>query len=896
MHYNLCIFLYNVLEYINKSVVNLMKKLLLIDASNLLFRSYYATAYTGNLMQNKEGVYTNGIFGFAHAMNKLIENGYTHILVALDPKGKTHRHLEYEEYKGTRKDTPQELIMQFPLMEEYLDALGVYYYQQDLYEADDIIGFAAKHLKNQFDEITIYSNDYDLMQLLDINVKQIVSRKGLKEVEIFTPEYLKEKLGISPDQITDYKGLVGDTSDNIPGVPGVGTKTAVKLLTDYHDIDNLYRNINQIKGKLKEKLEDNREKAFYSKKLATIETDFENNIEFNKTEYLGYDQKKLIDFYTKLELYSFIKNIKIEKKDKNQEDFVLIKNVNEIKVILESECFLHLEYFGQNYHNAKPLGFAVIFSKVSYFIPFEIGLNSADFVKFLENEKNHKYVFDLKALTVILKWHNINVKGIVYDLLLAAYLTSSSVNQDEFRAICELYEYHDVDFEENVYGKGVKYSIPDDITYIRHAISKVNAIAKTYSDAIAKINEFDQADLLNNIEIPLAKVLSDMEYNGININPKSLDDFGEELSKNISETEALIYDLCGEEFNINSPKQLGVILFEKLELPVYKKTKTGYSTDISVLNKLRPFNPIIDSIIAYRTYTKLYSTYYEGLKSSLTLKSDLKIHTIYQQALTKTGRLSSREPNLQNIPIKNEEGRALRKVFEPSSGNILLSFDYSQIELRVLAELGQVKNLLKAFKNDKDIHEETAKLIFKKEDINRNERAIAKAVNFSIIYGKTPWGLSEDLGISLAKAKEFINSYYESYEEIKAFMDKSIKYAKEKGYVKTYFNRIIHINEIKANNYQTREFGKRIAMNAPIQGTAADILKIAMVKINEEFNKNNIKSKMILQIHDEIVLDVLKEEEKLVTEIVEKTMMNAVDFDVNLVANYSSGKNLYEVK
>ncbi len=873
-----------------------MKKLLLIDASNLLFRSYYATAYTGNLMQNKEGVYTNGIFGFAHAMTKLIDNGYTHILVALDPKGKTHRHLEFEDYKGTRKDTPPELIMQFPLMEAYLDALGVYYYQQDLYEADDIIGYMSKHYKEKFDEVTIYSNDHDLMQLLDTNVKQMVSRKGLKDVEIFTPEYLKEKMGVSPNQITDYKGLVGDASDNIPGVPGVGNKTAVKLLEQYHTIDNLYQHIDEVKGKLREKLEINKEKAIFSKKLATIETDFDNTIDFTKTEYQGYDQEKLINFYTKLGLYSFIKNMKIEKKNENLDDFVMIKNPEEIKVILGNECFMHLEYFGKNYHDALPLGFALIFSEISYYIPFDIAINSDAFIKFLQSEKNKKYVFDLKAITVILRWNNIIINGIAFDLLLAAYLTSSSVNQDEFRDVCELYHYHDVDFEDNIYGKGAKYHLPEENKYIKHAISKANAIKKTYPEALEKIKEFNQEDLLYNVEIPLAKVLSDMEYIGININPKSLEEFGLDLKQKIDESEQLIYDLSGEKFNISSPKQLGVILFEKMQLPVYKKTKTGYSTDISVLSKLKSFNPIIDLIIEYRTYTKLYSTYFEGLKSSLTLKDDNKIHTIYQQALTKTGRLSSKEPNLQNIPIKNEEGRALRKVFVASKGNILLSFDYSQIELRVLAELGHVKNLIKAFKNNKDIHEETAKLIFKKDNISRKERSIAKAVNFSIIYGKTPWGLSEDLNISLGKAKEFINNYYASYEEIKDLTDKNIAFAKENGYVRTHFNRIIHINEIKANNYQTREFGKRIAMNAPIQGTAADILKIAMVKIKDEFVKQNIQSKMILQIHDEIVLDVVKEEEKIVTEIVSKTMMNAVDFNVNLIANYSSGENLYEVK
>ncbi|MCK4551949.1 MAG: DNA polymerase I, partial [Tenericutes bacterium] len=669
----------------------------------------------------------------------------------------------------------------------------------------------------------------------------------------------------------------------------------VRLLSEYQNIDNIYTNIDQIKGKLKEKLETNKEMAMFSRKLATIETDFDNDIDYLKSEYTGYDQEKLIEFYTRMNLYSFVKRMNVKHKPADEE-YVIIKNTNEIKVILSDECFLHLEYFGKNYHQAKPLGFAVIFSEVSYFIPFDIALESKDFVVFLESENKRKYVFDLKALIVILKWNNINIQGIEYDLLLAAYLANSSVNQDEFRDVTELFNYHDVEFEDNIYGRGAKFHLPEEKEYIQHAISKAKAIASTKADAMEKIKEYNQENLLNEIEIPLAKVLANMEYEGISVNKDTLEDFGEDLKTKIKETEKLIYDISGIKFNISSPKQLGEILFEKMELPVYKKTKTGYSTDISVLTKLRAFSPIVDLIISYRTYTKLHSTYYEGLKQSLTLKADDKIHTIYQQALTKTGRLSSKEPNLQNIPIRNEEGRALRKVFEPTSGHILLSFDYSQIELRVLAELGNVLNLKQAFINNKDIHEETAKLIFRKDNISKTERSVAKAVNFSIIYGKTAWGLSEDLNISIAKAKEFIDNYYSSYQEIKIFMDNNKEFAKENGYVKTYFNRVIHIKEIQAKNYQTREFGKRIAMNAPIQGTAADILKIAMVKIAKEFIKKNVKSKMILQIHDEIVLDVVKDEEELVTNIVKDIMENAVDFSVNLTANYSSGKNLYEVK
>ncbi len=872
-----------------------MKKLLLIDASNLLFRSYYATAYTGNLMQNKDGLYTNGIYGFAHAMIKLLSDGYTHVLVALDPGGKTHRHVDYPEYKGTRSDTPPELIMQFPLMEEYLDALGVYYYKQEFYEADDIIGYAVNHFKQEFDQITIYSNDHDLMQLLDQNVNQIVSRKGLKEIEVFTPEYLVEKLGVKPEQITDYKGLVGDTSDNIPGVPGIGPKTASKLLSEYQTIENLLEHVDDLSGKLKERIAENKDIAEFSKKLATIITDFDSEIELEKTEYKGFNREDLTAFYQKMNFYSFIKNLgtKIETKPS---DYVVIKKPEEIKVILSNHSYLHLELFGSNYHNAIPLGFGAIFSEVPYFIPFDIAISSKAFIHFLESDTYKKSVYDLKAMKVHLLWNNIHIKGFEYDLLLAAYLNSSSVNQEEFREVVELYGYHDVQFDQQVYDKGAKYHVPEESIYIPHIIQKVKAIEATKEEALQKIKEFEQEYLLNEVEIPMASLLADMEFQGITIDQNNLEEFGSDLQTKISESEQLIYDLAGEEFNINSPKQLGEILFEKMGLPSYKKTKTGYSTDISVLSKLTGFSPIIDAIIGYRTYTKLFSTYYEGFKQALLLKEDSKIHTMYQQALTKTGRLSSKDPNLQNIPVRNEDGRVIRKVFVPSKGNVLLSFDYSQIELRVLAEMGDVKNLKTAFQNDIDVHEATGKLIFKKDSIDRMERSIAKAINFSIIYGKTPWGLSEDLNIPLNKAKEFIDNYYENYPEILEMMEENETFAKDNGYVKTKFNRVVYIDEILSKNYQTRQFGKRIAMNAPIQGTAADILKIAMVKIKQTFEEKHIQSRMILQIHDEIVLDVEPQEEEIVTQIVKDTMEHAVDFKTKLVANYATGDNLYEVK
>jgi len=733
------------------------------------------------------------------------------------------------------------------------------------------------------------------MQLLDSNVKQMVSRKGLREVEIFTPEHLKEKLGVTPKQIADYKGLVGDPSDNIPGVPGVGAKTAVKLLDEYKTVENLLENTENLKGKLKEKIELNKDKAIFSKKLATIETTFENNIEIEKSEYKGIKQDKLVKFYQKMNFYSFIKNLNIQK-EVNPEEYQIINDPAEISVIIEDGCYLHLETFGENYHTAKPLGFGVIFKEVPYYIPFEVAKASKSFLNFLKANNKKKSVFDLKSLKVLLNWEGIEINGLDFDLLLAAYLKNSGVNQEDFASVAELFGYTKVAYSDQIYGKGAKYKLPEEKVYIPYVIQKVIALKDLKKEALEELTKQEQLDLLNKIEIPLAVVLADMEIEGININLDDLEAFGKDLKEKIKQSKALILNIAGEDFNINSPKQLGVILFEKLGLPIHKKTKTGYSTDVSVLKKLRPFSPIINAIIDYRTFTKLYSTYYEGLKQSAKLRNDDKIHTIYQQALTKTGRLSSKEPNLQNIPIRKAEGRNLRKAFVAKEDNVLLSFDYSQIELRVLAELGDVTALKEAFKNNLDIHEETGKLIFMKDTISKNERSIAKAINFSIIYGKTPWGLSEDLNISLGKAKEFINNYYLNYPEIKELTDKNIEFAKENGYVKTQFNRLIYINEIQAKNYQTREFGKRIAMNAPIQGTAADILKIAMVKVKEIFRKENIKSRMILQIHDEIVLDVYKEELEKVIEIVKSTMENAVEFQTSLIANYSSGKNLYEVK
>ncbi|QWC00419.1 DNA polymerase I [Mycoplasmatota bacterium] len=870
------------------------KKLLLIDASNLLFRSYYATAYSGNLMKTKDGKYTNGIYGFVRAMNTLLKRDYTHIIVALDSIGKTHRHEIYEDYKGTRQDTPAELKEQFPYMEDFLDAAGVYCYRKESYEADDVIGYAAKHFKSDFDEVMIYSNDQDLMQLIDDNVFQLISKKGLSEIDIMNKESLYEKMSLSPEQIPDYKGLVGDSSDNIPGIKGVGKKTAEKLLKEYHTIENIIKNIPNLKGKLKERIEDNQEIAMFSKKLATIECEFDNQIDINKAEYKGMDLEKLRNFYQEMGFRSFLNQIN---KDKKVESYDYKKlNQDDLKKLDFSNGYLFLETYGDNYHTADKLGFGLIINSKTFFIDYDDAIHSKAFIEWLETDKYEKYVYDYKKLKVILLWDGIDLSGVQFDLLLAAYLIDANINQDDFSAVARSLDHDDVLSDDLIYGRGAKKAIPEENRYIKHIITKVKAVKILHQASMKKILDNNQNKLLNDIEMPLAETLAYMEYQGIQVDEVQLNDFGENLDDHLSTLEKEIYKDADEEFNINSPKQLSEILFEKLNLPAKKKTKSGYSTDISVLNKLKNIHPIINKIIDYRTYSKLKSTYFEGLLNALKLKSDHKIHTIYQQALTKTGRLSSKEPNLQNLPIRTDVGRELRKVFVGEDNHQLLSLDYSQIELRVVAELANVKNLKQAFKDDKDIHYETAKKIFNKDEISDNERSVAKAINFSIIYGKTTWGLSEELGISPKEAEKFISSYFETYPEIKDYTDQQIAQAKEHGYVETMFNRKTYIPEISSKNYQTREFGKRIAMNAPIQGSAADILKLAMVKISQKFKTEKIKSKIILQIHDEIVLDVLEEELDKVIGITKSTMENILDIESKLVVHYSHGPSLFEVK
>ncbi len=875
-----------------------MKKLLVIDGMNLLFRSYYATSTSGTLMKNQLGQTTNAVFGFVSAFQQILQMDFTDILVAFDSKGPTHRHLMFEEYKGTRKEPPVELIEQIPYIKDYLDAQGIPRYEQSGFEADDIVGYMIKHRIDEYDAIEVLSNDRDLFQLLNPKVKQIISKKGLKEVEEYTPESLYERLGIHPHQMTDFKGLVGDVSDNIPGVPGIGEKTAVKLLQEYGSLEKVLEHKESLAGKLKERLITYEEQAKFSKVLATIVVDFDNEIPKNLAKR-DVIHEQLRNFYQTMELHTFLRKLEIAKPKvvANDSKAIFIHRTEDIVIPKKGPITVYLELFGENYHIAKPIGLGMQMDQKLYYIPFSIFEQSLTLQELLKNPKIEKYTYDYKAQKVALLWLGYDFEGVVFDLKLASYIVNPNSTKDDFRVVCSAFDYHDVAYDEEIFGKGAKKAIPDSIDILaNHITSKVRAIHSLQPVLTQKHRENNQTQLYQEMELPLSRSLAFMEKEGISVDEAVLDELGTSLASRISEIEKQIYHHAEGPFNINSPKQLGIILFEKLNLPYYKKNKSGYSTDISVLNQLVGFHPIISPIIEYRSLTKLYSTYYEGLKNALRLKEDGKIHTIYQQMVAQTGRLSSIEPNLQNIPIRTEEGRELRKIFISKPGHQLYSVDYSQIELRVLAEMADCQGLKEAFVHNQDVHVHTAKKIFQEETITDAKRRQAKAINFGIIYGKTPWGLSEDLQIPLKQAEQFIQQYFQTFPEIKTFMDLQIKLAQEQGYVETLFHRRRYIPEVQDANYQVREFGKRMAMNAPIQGTAADLLKMAMVQIQKAIETTPFQSKLLLQIHDELVFDVLQEERDAFETMVMYHLSHVTPFSVPLVAQGGFGSNLYEVK
>jgi DNA polymerase-1 len=860
-----------------------MKNLILVDGNNLLFRSYYATAYNGNFMKNSKGFPTNGLFGFTNMINKILEEEKpTHIIVAFD-KGKTFRHEKYKDYKAGRIEMPDELKQQFPVAKELLTKMGITYYEIENYEADDIIGTFAEFCENDPEYTgTIISSDKDLLQLVTktVNIKLLKSKDYIR----YTEESFKEEWGIDPINIIDLKALMGDSSDNIKGVKGIGEKGALKLLHEYKTLDGIYENIDKIKGATKEKLIEGKQDAYESYELATIYKEVPMEININDLEYREPNIEELNKMYEELEFYSFLKKTQIKKQE--EINFKIIKNINEINI--NEKSAIYLEVLGTNYHKSEILGLAVYNKNDAIYIPRDIILKQP---KFLTEQQLITY--DEKKLYVVLKENNIEIKNITFDTMLAAYLLEYNL-KDDIAYLSNQLGYN-IPFYETTFGKHADI-IPEENEIAKNAVLKAKFIYETEEDLTKKLKEKEMYDLFKNIEMPLGIVLGDMEYDGINVDKKTLENMGKEIQEKTNTISKEIYELAGIEFNISSTQQLGEILFERLELPHGKKGKTGYSTAVDVLNKLKGKHPIIEKILEYRSLTKLYTTYIEGLIKEI--KNDNKIHTIYNQALTRTGRLSSQEPNLQNIPARDEYGKLIRKAFIPSNESVIISGDYSQIELRILSSIAGVESLINAFNNDLDIHAKTASDIFKKEidEITSQERRVAKAVNFGIIYGISSYGLSENLNIPTYEAKGFIENYLNTYPGIKEYMDKTIKEAHELGYVKTLMGRIRIIPELQNKNYMIRQAGERMALNTPIQGTSADIIKKAMVEVHKKIKERKLKSKMILQIHDELVIDTKKDELNEIKEILKETMENTYKLNVPLKIDINIGENLYEAK
>jgi DNA polymerase I len=874
------------------------KKLVLIDGNSIAYRAFFALP----LLNNDKGVHTNAVYGFTTMLQKVLEDEKpTHILVAFDAGKTTFRHKTFKEYKGGRQKTPPELSEQFPYIRELLDAYGIKRYEKENYEADDIIGTLSLQAESDGYEVKIFSGDKDLTQLSTDKTTVCITRKGITDLEVYTPDHIKEKWEISPDQIIDMKGLMGDSSDNIPGVPGVGEKTAIKLLKEFGSVEKLLESIDQVSGKkLKEKLEENKESAVMSKELATILREAPIEVKVEELGYDGMDNAKLKEVFKDLGFNSLLEKMgetpQEETQDLEEISYEILQKVEEKH--LANESSLYIEMLEDNYHLGSIIGLSLHNDKGTFYFTLESALESEDFKKWAENDNNSKYVYDSKQTVVSLKRHGIDIKGIEFDLLLTSYILNPSASGDDFAAIAKAHGLPAVDTDEAVYGKGAKQKVPSEDVLSEHLARKAAALLELKVVCIKELEDNEQLELINELELPLALILAEMEHTGVKVDQQRLIDMKEELGNRIEELEKKIHELAGESFNINSPKQLGVILFEKLELPVVKKTKTGYSTSADVLEKLQSKHEIIDYILHYRQLGKLQSTYLEGLLKVVNEDSG-KIHTRFNQALTQTGRLSSTDPNLQNIPIRLEEGRKIRQAFIPSEkGWVMFAADYSQIELRVLAHIAGDEKLIEAFRNDMDIHTKTAMDVFgtAKDEVTSNMRRHAKAVNFGIVYGISDYGLSQSLDITRKEAGEFIKKYLESFPGVKEYMDDIVQEAKQKGFVTTLLNRRRYLPEITSRNFNLRSFAERTAMNTPIQGSAADIIKKAMIDMALRLKEENLQSRLLLQVHDELIFEAPEEEIETLKKIVPEVMENAMELEVPLKVDYSYGPTWYDAK
>ncbi|HEL1201844.1 TPA: DNA polymerase I [Streptococcus equi subsp. zooepidemicus] len=875
-------------------------KLLLIDGSSVAFRAFFALYNQIDRFKNHSGLHTNAIYGFHLMLDHMMKRVQpTHVLVAFDAGKTTFRTELFADYKAGRAKTPDEFREQFPYIRDMLGALGIAFYELEHYEADDIIGTLdkmAERTELPFD-VTIVSGDKDLIQLTDANTVVEISKKGVAEFEEFTPSYLMDKMGLTPEQFIDLKALMGDKSDNIPGVTKIGEKTGLKLLHEYGSLEGIYQHVDSFKpSKMKENLLHDKEQAFLSKTLATINTSAPIAIGLEDIVYQGPDLDRLSQFYDEMDFVQ-LKNALASQLPQEPVAEIAYQEVTDIRAdMFSDDTVFYFEALRDNYHREELIGFAWG-NQEQIYASADISLLTTELFKKVLEQPIATY--DFKRSKVLLSHLGLDLPAASYDARLANYLLST-VEDNEMATLARLYTTIPLDTDEVVYGKGVKRAVPDKAVLLGHLARKVQVLLDSRPVMLDKLAEHEQADLYTDIELPLANVLAKMEIEGIAVNQDSLQEMAEQNKVVIEELTQEIYEMAGEVFNINSPKQLGVILFEKMQLPLHltKKTKTGYSTAVDVLERLAPIAPIVAKILDYRQITKLQSTYVIGLQDYI--MADGRIHTRYLQDLTQTGRLSSVDPNLQNIPIRLEQGRLIRKAFTPSHDDaVLLSSDYSQIELRVLAHISGDEHLIAAFKEGADIHTSTAMRVFgieKPEDVTANDRRNAKAVNFGIVYGISDFGLSNNLGIPRKQAKAYIDTYFERYPGIKAYMERVVREAKDKGYVETLFKRRRQLPDINSRQFNLRSFAERTAINSPIQGSAADILKIAMINLDQALVAGGFETKMLLQVHDEIVLEVPNHELAAVKELVKETMESAVNLAVPLRVDESAGKSWYEAK
>lgn len=881
-----------------------MNKLLLIDGNSIINRAFYGIMGSKMLM-TEDGTYTNAVYGFLSILFKELDDiKPEYLVVAFDLKAPTHRHKMYDKYKANRHGMPEELAMQMPILKETLKAMNVCIIEKEGYEADDILGTLAKWGQKEELEVTVLTGDRDSFQLIDKNIKVRIPRTkmGKTETEDYTVEKIEEEYGLEPLDLIEVKGLMGDTSDNIPGVPGVGEKTALNLIKQYKSIDEVYNHIDEQKGKLKEKLSENKDLAYLSRTLGTIDINAPIEKDLGAFQVEEWNKPEVLEIFKKLKFNRFIDRFALQENigATSFSDSQINTEIEHEKIVDKTKLAELKQEIQENkviYYYLTEEKFIIYSPKTNKCFSIE---NIQDFKDIFEDKNILKCSYKQKEEFIILWNKGIEAKNLMFDIAIAGYILNSNINKYTIEYLANEYINFDIaEYLSNTEETGVEQITlfdnaeepKEDKTYIY-----AYAIYKLYNVLTQKMEEAGSIDLFNKIEMPLTEVLASMQYEGIYIDKQELLDFGKELQEKIDILTQEIYELTGEEFNINSTKQLGEILFEKLKLTAKKKTKTGYSTDVDVLEKIKYEHPVIEKILEYRQLQKLNSTYVEGLIPYIDETG--RIHSKFHQTVTTTGRISSTDPNLQNIPTRMELGRKLRKVFKPEQGYIFVDADYSQIELRVLAHISEDKNMIEAFCNNEDIHAQAASKVFNipLEEVTKEERTKAKAVNFGIVYGISEFGLGEQLGVSRKKAKEYIEQYLDKYSGIKEFMINIVEETKEKGYVETLYHRRRYVPELKSNNYMVRQFGGRVAMNTPIQGTAADIMKIAMINVYNKLKENNLKSKLIVQVHDEILVETLKSEKEQVKQIVKEEMENVIKLKVPLLAEVEEGYNWYEAK